>query len=201
MPKDSEKSLKVSKKTELIKKVEKRNGEMVPFDIDRITVAIHKAMIAANEGSEEEAEMVANRVLSDLVRISKKHPSFIPTVEGIQNSVEKELMLSEYVATAKAYILYREERTKLRYKGIEVPEKVKKLASDSKKYFRNPLGEFVYYRSYARWIEDESRRETWIETVDRYVDFMKENVGKKLKDSEYKEVREAILKQEAMLEH
>lgn len=190
--------VKLTKKSELIKKVEKRSGEVVSFDMERITTAVYKAMLAANEGSLEESEMVANKVFADLVRISKKHPNFTPTVEGIQNSVEKELMLSEYVATAKAYILYREERNRLRYKGIEVPEKVKTLARDSKAYFKNPLGEFIYYRTYSKWIPEESRRETWIETVDRYMGFMKENLGKKLKDSEYKEVRESILKQESM---
>jgi hypothetical protein len=198
MPKDLKKTTKVTKKDELIKQVQKRNGELVPFDSERITLAVHKAMIAANEGSLEEAEMVANKVLADLVRISKKHPNFTPTVEGIQNSVEKELMLSEYVATAKAFILYREERTRLRQKGIEVPEKVKKLASESKKYFKNPLGEFVYYRTYSKWIAEENRRETWVETVDRYIGFMKQNLGNKLKDAEYKEVRDSILRQDAM---
>ncbi len=187
-----------SAKGTLIKIVEKRSGQKVAFDIERVVNAINKAMIATGEGSFEEAEMVANQVYADLVRISKKHPNFVPTVEGIQNSVEKVLMLSEYVATAKAYILYREKRSALRYKGIEVPEKVRKLASDSKQYFRNPLGELVYYRTYSRWIAEEGRRETWIETVDRYMDFMKENLGKKLKESEYAEVREGILRQEAM---
>ncbi|MFA7216902.1 MAG: ATP cone domain-containing protein [Candidatus Paceibacterota bacterium] len=198
MPKESKNQSKMIKKTDLIKKVEKRNGEVVNFDVDRITNAINKAMISANEGSLAEAEMVANKVFADLVRISKKHPNFIPTVEGIQNSVEKELMLSEYVTTAKSYILYREERNRLRYKGIEVPEKVKKLAKESKDYFRNPLGEFIYYRTYSKWVSEENRRETWVETVERYISFMKENLGNKLKDSEYKEVKEAILKQEAM---
>jgi len=51
----------------------------------------------------------------------------------------------------------------------------------------------VYTRTYSRWIESEGRRETWIETVDRYMDFMRENLGKKLTETEYKEVREAIL--------
>ncbi len=106
--------------------------------------------------------------------------------------------MAEYVKTSKEYIIYRQERAKLREKGVAVPPKLKKLTQESKKYFRNPLGEFVYYRTYARWIENEQRRETWIETVDRYMGFMKENLGKKLKESEYKEVREAILKQEAM---
>ncbi len=80
-----------------------------------------------------------------------------------------------------------------------MPEHVKKLAEESKQYFKkNPLGEFVYLRTYARWIESEQRRETWVETVDRYVSFMKENLGDKLTKKEYAEVREAILKQEVM---
>ena len=73
------------------------------------------------------------------------------------------------------------------------------LAEESAKYFaNNPLGEFVYLRTYAKWIPEAGRRETWIETVDRYMSFMKENLGTKLSDVEYDEVRTAILKQEIM---
>lgn len=190
---------KVAAKTQdFVKNVQKRDGSIVPFDVDRITNAINKAMIAAGEGSEMEAEMVANKVFADLVRISKKFKNFVPTVEGIQDSVERELILSEYVKTSKSFILYREERAKLRAKGIEVPDHVRELAEKSKNYFRTSLGEFVFYRSYSRWIENEGRRETWIETVDRYMTFMKENLGNKLTEKEYKEVREGILNQEAM---
>lgn len=181
-----------------VQNIYKRDGSVVQFDIDKITNAINKAMLAAHEGSLNEAKIVANKVFADVFRITKKYKNFIPTVEGIQDSVEKELILSEYVKTAKAYILYRDKRSKLRAEGLRVPPKVKKLAEESKKYFKNSLGEFVYYRTYSRWIAEEGRRETWIETVDRYVAFMKENLGNKLKDSEYREVREAILKQDAL---
>lgn len=181
-----------------IKSVLKREGVIVPFDIDKITNAINKAMLASGEGSIKDAEMVANRVLMEVVKITKKYKNFIPTVEGIQDSVEQELMLSDFVKTSKNYILYREERARLRSHSVVVPEHVKKLAEDSKKYFRNPLSEFVYYRSYAKWIEEEGRRETWIETIDRYISFMKGKLGNKLKEGEYKEIREAILRQEAM---
>jgi ribonucleoside-diphosphate reductase alpha chain len=182
----------------LAKKIQKRDGTIVPFDIKKISNAIGKAMTDAGEGSPKESELVANKVYADLIRINKKYKNFIPTVEGIQDSVENELMLSEYVKTAKHYILYREKRAKIREAGMQVPPKVKKLAEESKKYFRNSLGEFVYYRTYSRWIAEEGRRETWIETVDRYMAFMKENLGSKLKPAEYKEVREGILKHEAM---
>ncbi len=182
----------------VVKSIQKRDGSVVPFDIQKIVNAIRKAMIASAEGSLKEAELVANKVYADALRITKKYKNFVPTVEGIQDTVEKELILSEYVKTAKAYILYREKRARLRAQGTKVPPKVRKLSEDSKKYFRNPLGEFVYYRSYSRWIDEEKRRETWIETVDRYMGFMKENLGTKLKESEYKEIREGILEQRAM---
>lgn len=195
-----EKVLKVEMKTNpFVKQIQKRDGSIVTFDLNKVITAIHKAMLASNEGSYEEAELVANKVLADLVRTTKKHKTFIPTVEGMQDTVERELILSEYVTTAKSYILYRQKRSEERAVNIAVPDHVKKLAEESKKYFKdNPLGEFVYLRTYARWIESEGRRETWIETVDRYVNFMKENLGNKLKDAEYAEVREAILKQEIM---
>ncbi len=194
-----QKVLKVEQKTnDFVKKIQKRDGSLATFDLNKIINAIHKAMLASSEGSYPEAEMVANKVLSDLVRISKKYKNFVPTVEGIQDTVEKELILSEYVATVKSYILYREKRTHLRDQGIEVPEHVKKFVTESKKYFKNALSEFIFFRSYSRWIENEGRRETWIETVDRYMSFMRENLGNKLKESEYLEIKEAILKQEVM---
>ena len=198
MAKTAKKLAKASAMEDFIKKVQKRDGSIVMFDFERVAIAINKAMVASNEGSEAEARMVAHKVLADLVRIAKKFKNFVPTVEGIQDTVEKELILSEYVNAAKNYIIYRQKRADLRVRGIRVPEKVQKLASESRKYFRNALGEFVYYRSYSKWIAEENRRETWIETVDRYVSFMKENLGDKLKEDEYKEVRETILKQEAM---
>ncbi len=189
---------KVEGKNTLIKKIQKRDGQIVSFDFEKIVSAVHKAMLVTGEGSLEEAELVANKVLADIVRISKKYANFIPTVEGIQDSVEKELILSEYVKTAKEYIIYRQEHNKLRETAIQIPEHVRKLASESKKYFKNSLGELVYYRTYARWIDAESRRETWLETVDRYMNLMKKNLKDKLKENEYKELREAILNQEIM---
>jgi len=73
----------------------------------------------------------------------------------------------------------------LRKQGFIVPDHVKKLSDESAKHFKdNPLGEFVYLRTYARWISEENRRETWVETVDRYVDFMKENAVHSLKAEE-----------------
>ncbi len=68
-----------------------------------------------------------------------------------------------------------------------------RLASESKKYFPNPLAEFVYYLSYSKWVPDKGRRETWVETINRYMEFMKENLSDKLSETEYSRIKDALL--------
>lgn len=177
----------------------KRSGLPVTFDVNKIILAVEKAMRAAGESKDGDAKKVAQAVERKLIARVKSDVTFVPTVEEVQDEVERELMLLGYLVSAKTYILYRAERTEKRLERGEVPDHVRKLSQESKKYFKdNPLGEFVYLRTYARWIEAENRRETWIETVDRYVSFMRENLGDKLSEEEYAEVRESILKQEVM---
>lgn len=179
--------------------ITKRDGTTAPFQREKIVTAISKAMKSVSEFEENAAETVARAVEKRLIAKKLADEHFIPTVEGVQDEVETGLMLLGFLKSAKAYILYRAERTEKRFEIGEIPEHVRVLSSESKKYFEgNPLGEFVYLRTYARWIEAEKRRETWIETVDRYIAFMRENLGKKLSEEEYAEVRETILKQEIM---
>ena len=189
---------KPTKTSILISKVEKRDGSEVPFDFNRITKAIENAMHATGEAPRGEAVKVAHLVLEELEDIKLMYKNFIPNVEGIQDTVESMLILSDFVQTAKSYIRYRDAHAKLRTEAQQVPAHVKKLTDESKKYFRNPLSEFVYLRTYARWIDQEQRRETWIETVDRYMKFMKDNLQDKVTAIEYQELQTAILRQEIM---
>lgn len=177
--------------------VRKRDGRITPFDQARITSAVSRAMSAAGEGnSKDDAERISEQVVASL---GKKYPKdHIPSIEEIQDVAEEQLVIMDFPKTAKAYILYRKNRAEVRERRREIPANIAQLATESKKYFRNPLAEFVYYRTYSRWIDAEGRRETWIETVNRYVNFMKENLGNKLSDKEYEELRQGILNQEAM---
>ncbi|MDP2704376.1 MAG: ATP cone domain-containing protein [bacterium] len=175
----------------------KRDGRKVPFDQYRITKAVWKAMKACGEGDlTKDPEQISAKVAQELV---KRFPvNHIPHIEEIQDIVEETLILKDFAKTAKSYIVYRLKRSEVREKQRQVPERIHRLVEESKKYFRNTLAEFVYYRTYSRWIEEEGRRETWVESVDRYMDFMKENIGEKLTDEEYHETREAILWQKVM---
>ncbi|MEK6730633.1 MAG: ATP cone domain-containing protein [Pseudomonadota bacterium] len=182
-----------------VKKIQKRDGSVATFSSDRITNAIYRAMQSTGEGSLEEAELIANKIVADLMPICKRYKNFIPTVEGIQDAVENELIYGDYVKTAKSYILFRQRRAEIRQHTLTVPEELKKLVSDSEAYFGGDKYRLlVYYRTYARWKPEEGRREVWIETVDRYIEFMKENLADKLSTREYNEIRQAILTQEVM---
>jgi len=63
---------------------------------------------------------------------------------------------------------------------------------------KNNFQEFVYVRTYSRWRDDLGRREQWSETVKRYCDYMKEKLGDKISDKEYKDVYNAIVNLEVM---
>ncbi|MDP4020768.1 MAG: ATP cone domain-containing protein [Candidatus Adlerbacteria bacterium] len=181
------------------KTIIKRDGSRVPFDLEKIARAVEKAMHVAGEERINEPERVARAVVVEIGALKQEDASFIPSVEQVQDLVEKHLMLRKLTATAKAYILYRAARARLRKKQGDVPPRLRALATESRRYFeKNRLGEFVYLRSYARWIESEGRRETWVETVDRYISFMRENLGDKLTEVEYNEVRRTIVEQEVM---
>ena len=175
--------------------VTKRDGRVVSFDSSKIGRAVGQAFRATGEREPHVASSIVEAVVERLTREAVRMPS----VEHIQDLVEEELMRQDFPITAKAYILYRAERTEKRKHEKHVPKKMRALADESAQYFAdNPLGYFVYLRTYARWIPEERRRETWVETVDRYVSFMRENLSDKLSDAEYVEVRTAILTHEVM---
>jgi len=178
-------------------KVRKRDGRIVDFDQARITNAVFRAMQATGEGDlATDPKLVSDKVVQELNRRFAK--DYTPDVEEIQDIVEETLILLDFAKTAKAYILYRNERAQVREKQKVIPPHVEELARESKKYFQNALAEFIYYRTYSRWIEEEGRRETWIETVYRYLDFMRERLGERLDEKEYHELLRAILNQEVM---
>jgi len=66
------------------------------------------------------------------------------------------------------------------------------------KFETDPYRQFIFFRTYSRWNDELGRRETWEEVVDRYIDFMRENLRDKLPQSDYEEIREAILNQEVV---
>ncbi len=152
-------------------KVIKRNNTVQYFDQNKIINAITQAMRETIKGVDPQLSInIARKIEQDLEKICES-----ATVADIQERVEAELMESERKDVAKVYILYREQRDKLR----DIARENHKLLSDefiSKyKHLPNPfptqLGQFIYYRTYSRWLPLEKRREYWWETARRAVEF------------------------------
>lgn len=96
-----------------IKKIKKRNGEIVDFDQVKITNAIWKAVQSVGGTNKEMAEQISNQV-SAVLEVFFKDDSNVPSVEQIQDLVEKILIEGGHAKTAKAYIIYREQRKNVR---------------------------------------------------------------------------------------
>lgn len=95
----------------MLKKIIKRNGSTEDFYQKKITDAILKAGKATGEFGEKEAKELSDDVVST---IEKAQTEKAPTVEQVQDVVERVLMRSKYKQTAKAYIIYREQHAELR---------------------------------------------------------------------------------------
>lgn len=94
----------------MIEQIIKRDGRRVPFQPDKITQAIFSAAQASGGSDYEMAKELAGQVIQAL----EKNLGESPSVEQIQDTVEKILIENGHARTAKTYILYRNERTRIR---------------------------------------------------------------------------------------
>ena len=107
---DSPKTVSIAR----VAKVVKRDGRVVDFDNEKITSAIMKAARAVGGSDRKEAERLTALVASHVAKSDN-----VPTVEEIQDAVEKVLIEEGHARTAKAYILYRAKRAELRQAAAE----------------------------------------------------------------------------------
>ena len=95
-----------------ITSIVKRSGAIVPFTPERITNAIYRAAVAVGGRDRSTAENLSQQVVQIL---EEKTPlDHIPTIEEIQDIVEKVLIENGHAKVAKAYVLYRDERSRAR---------------------------------------------------------------------------------------
>ena len=95
----------------LLKGVIKRDGTLAPFDSDKIRYAIQRAGAAAGEYDAAESYLLTAQVVKVLIHKFRAEP---PHIEKVQDAVEQVLITANHLKTARAYIVYREQHTKLR---------------------------------------------------------------------------------------
>ncbi len=114
----------------MITKIVKRDGRKVPFNVEKIAKAIYKSASAVGGHDYDVAEELAEKVCQYLERNVN---TSCPTVEQVQDAVEKVLIEEGHAATAKSYILYRADRTRKREMNSDIMKTLEQLTfSDAK---------------------------------------------------------------------
>lgn len=145
-----------------ITKIRKRDGSVVNFTADKITHAVKKAFAETKEGTEADALKVSKLVNDKIVAMcvqagtaAEGSPHYgkcidgHPTVEEIQDLVESALMELDFYETAKAYIIYRAKRKRLRERDIFHKR------TNLKPYEYPELAEYVDAVRHSYWIHTE----------------------------------------------
>ncbi|MBI3954550.1 recombinase [Candidatus Collierbacteria bacterium] len=165
----------------------KRDGRVVSFDTERIQKAMGKCFASLGKKPNTKVEELTKRVINIISAKGKQ-----PTVEEVQDTVEMVLQAAGEFTAAKHYILYRAEHQKLRQER-PIPEEVRAAFSESDRYFSTQLQKFQFFDKYSRFNYQLGRRETWVETVNRSVDFLKEISESRLPANYYERIRRGIL--------
>ena len=115
----------------MIHSITKRDGRVVLFDQNKIAAAILRALEAAHEGDAADAARVANDVQRELEATCAAQA---PNIELIQDTVERQLMNHGFSASAKAYILYRANRTRAREANTSLMHTIEEIThADARK--------------------------------------------------------------------
>lgn len=194
-------------------RVEKRNGVLEEFDADRIVQAIYKAIEASknpsiNGNGKDVATRVAQRVVRMILEESKlgrdqdqvdENTFTIISVEHIQDRVETVLIEEELRDVAKVYMTYRDEHQRLRSGARD--EDAQRFA-EARELLQTDLQMFQHLDKYARYREEDQRRESWPETVDRVIGFIKNFIhnghGVQCEEKDWTRLRDAMLRLEAL---
>ncbi|MFZ3068821.1 MAG: ATP cone domain-containing protein [Microgenomates group bacterium] len=176
---------------EVPKTVVKRDGRVVPFEINKIERAIKACFDDLGKDPSTSIRELARRTVNIIGAKYKK-----PTVEQVQDTVEIVLQAAGEFEAAKSYIIYRVEHAKMR-EMRPVPKEVSEAFAESDKYFGNQIQKFQFFDKYSRFNYDYGRRETWKETVDRAVEYLRELSGDKLDKKVYERIRKSVLEMKA----
>lgn len=133
----------------MIEKIIKRSGQIENYDIDKITRAIYKWLESVGNKNLKDAQKVAEKVDFYLNEECEKNWECTPSVEHIQDLVEKTLMELDFFDAAKSYILYRNEQFKSRKRDIFKPR------INLKPYEYPELYEYVDAIRHSYWLHTE----------------------------------------------
>lgn len=171
----------------------KRNGAYVAFDLERVRRAVTRCYESLEVYPTTPIEDIVQAVASTIA--SRFSNGQAPTVENVQDVVEVALLSAGEIPAARHYISYREEHAKAR---VVVPIEVQAAFERDVEFFPTQLQRFMFYDKYSRYNWELGRRETWVETVDRVVDYLIDLSSGVLGRQVYDRIHTAILNMRVM---
>ena len=139
--------------------VKKRDGRVVPFQKGKISQAIYKALRSTGQDDQLLAQEMTEAVT---LYLAKNGNNGIPDIETIQDAVERVLVEMKLFTTAKAYILYRDKRARLRLameqakvqRPAQITAGAKGIRWDRERLIRSLLAELAMPRAVAERVAD-----------------------------------------------
>jgi hypothetical protein len=135
-------------------KIIKRNGQIVSYDITKISYAISKALSSVGDDIANSDNIALS--VENILKCKYKDINDPISIEVIQDIVEQQLMGHGYFNAARSFIVYREEHKKARSS---------RLKPDS-----SSIEDYIFTSKYARYLPEQKRRETFVETCSRVRD-------------------------------
>lgn len=145
----------------------KRDGKTVPFDPDKIRRALRKCFAAlADDPAEnyDKHDLCIERITRAVVNSLVAQHDAAPDVETVQRLVIQQLWGEGLFVHAEHYQNHREERRKAR-SARSIPQDVIDRVLEDQKHFPTDLQYYQFMGKFARWRDEDKRRETWRETV------------------------------------
>ena len=113
--------------------VKKRDGSIVPFNAEKIRYAVERAAFEVRQDKKAAVAVAAQVTQAVLKTLAARYQGGVPSVEAIQDTIEKALMEAGYAEIARAYILYRQRRqgSPPGHVGSYPPKKLTRRLDDS----------------------------------------------------------------------
>lgn len=171
--------------------VVKRSGVEVPFDMTKISGALSRCYAALGR------TVPVSATTSVVAVLAGKHGESA-TVEQVQDAVETVLLSLGERDAAKSYMAYRDQHAEQRRLAVITSELRTIYESGAAAMGGSPLRTFQFFDKYSRWRDEDGRRETWPECVNRAVNHLRwlvvrECGADRFTDGEWAEIRDAIL--------
>jgi hypothetical protein len=151
-------------------RIVKRDGRREKFLPGKVKGVVNKCLHLGLKWPLSESDPVAERIAARVVNLLDAQGFTEPDVEQVQQAVIHQLWSDGQYEAAEHFTLYREERRKAREQR-KVPQHVVDAIREDAGHFPTPLQAYQFYSKFARWRDQDQRRETWRECNDRVFDW------------------------------